>query len=247
MSLVETTERFTRYCRTGQLDPELKLNPERAEVYLNHVRNVIEAALKKAYPLTCHLLTPEQWEELVESFLVDVDCATPFLWRMPQLLVDFVKKNHWANRFECSYLDDLVDFEWLEIEIFMMPDCPVQHSQTGNVLDNLLILNSESQIVTYTYPVYEKKPLPRPMKKGTYPLLAFRHPDDGEVYFVALSPFFNYVLELIENQRLTGRQALVQAAEKFNFHRDKVITAGEHFLRDLISQKALFYQSGETP
>lgn len=241
MSLIETAEKFSRFCRTGELDPALNLNPERAQTYYKHTRSRVESALRRAYPLTFHLLKSKRWEKLVDSFLRDVECTTPYFWRMPQSLVDYVKKNHLADRFKIPYLDDLVDFEWIELEIFMMPDAPTKIGrQKGNLLEDPLILNPESCILTYSYPVYEKKKLPRLMQKGTYPLLAFRHPDTGQVHFIALSSFFKTLLELIQQRNLSGREALIQVAKKFNFQENQVMPIGEKFLQDLYEKQAIY-------
>lgn len=241
MSLAEIAERFSRFCRTGELDPSFQVNPKRAQIYFRHVKTGIESALRRAYPLTYHLLKPKRWNQLVDAFLAEADCATPFLWRMPQFLVDFVKKNEWGHRFNLPYLDDLVDFEWLEIEIYMMPDCSEKRiRRKASLLDNPLVVNPESRIAIYSYPVFEKKKLPRPMKKGTYPLLTFRHPDYQQVHFIALSPFFKTVMDHLQSQCSTGRAALASAAKQFNFKEEQVMAAGEHFLNDMFEQLAIY-------
>ncbi len=124
-------------------------------------------SLKKAYPLTHHLLEAKQWDEMVDQFLAEVQCTSPYFWKMPEFFLHFAKKKKYSLRYDIPYLDDLLDFEWLEIEMYMMPDQP----------------GKEDRIVIFSYPVFEKKPLPRSMKKGIYPLYAFRHPESKEIHF----------------------------------------------------------------
>ncbi len=138
-----------------------------SEIYRDHYRKKMERSLKKAYPLTYHLLQRAQWDEMIDQFLTEAQCTSPYFWKVPETFLYFAKKKEFALRFEIPYLEDLLDFEWLEIEMYMMPDQP----------------GKESRIVIYSYPVFEKKPLPRPMKKGSYPLYAFRHPESKEVHF----------------------------------------------------------------
>lgn len=152
---------------------------------------------------------------------------------MPESLVSFIKREGFAERLNLPYLNDLVDFEWLEIEICMMPDIP---RQTGKVLQ----LNPESRLVSYRYPVFEKKTLPRPMQKGEYFLLAFRHPETGQAHFITLSLFYKCVLELIQQQPLSGQDALTLVAEAFHFDPSRALEGGEKFLADLLDQQALF-------
>jgi hypothetical protein len=242
MLLAETAKHFSQFCRTGQLDPSFKLNPKRAQIYYEHVRGGIESALQRAYPLTCHLLKEKRWNALVDAFLAQEDCATPYLWKMPQFLIPFIEKSRWSEQVRIPYLADLADFEWLEIEIYMMPDCPDKRAgRKGDLLDDPLVVNPESRIITYSYPVFEKKKLPRSMQKGSYPLLTFRHPQNMQVYFIALSPFFKAVLEWIQSGH-TGRQALLTSARQFqlNIEETQLLNLGKKFLGDLFQQYAIY-------
>ncbi len=240
MSLASTIERFTRACRTGKLDLSLKADPKRMQIYLRFIRRTLEDTLKRAYPLTRHILSDEQWDEIVSDYLANVDCPSPFIWKAPEGFVSFVQTKDWSERFAIPYLVDLVDFEWLEIEMTMMPDCEkIPSSGEGDILEDPLFINPESCVVVYSYPVFEKKPLPRPMEKGIYPLLAFRHPEDSDVRFIALSLFYQRVLELLQ-ENLVGRQALTRAATEFHLDEEKALTIGKKFLSDLRQQKALY-------
>lgn len=227
MLLVETVERFTHFCRTGELHPTL---PKKIALYQTLIRNKIDYVLRRTFPLTHHLLQGEQWDELTRTFIAKEDLPSPFFWKMAESFAQFVQKNHFAELFNFPYLNDLVHFEWIEIELYMMPDIP-RENHSG------LHLNPESHILTYSYPVFEKKKLPRPMIKGTYPLFAFRQPKTGDVHFIALSPFFQTVLELIEKQQ---SDVLITAAKKYHLDEKKVLLKGEKFLDDLLQQNALY-------
>lgn len=168
MLLTEITEKVTHFCRTGEIDPTLSVDQARLKIYHEHIRKKINHSLVRAFPLTHHLLQPKQWDDMVTEFFAKEECTSPFFWKVPQALLSFVKKHHYVDRFNIAYLEDLMDFEWLEIEMYMMPDDP----------------KNESRTVVYSYPVFEKKPLPRPMQKGSYPLLAIRHPETKEIHFL---------------------------------------------------------------
>lgn len=240
MSLQQLANQFTHYLRTGDLPKHLKINPARAEVYLELFRNNIEDTLKRAYPLTLHLLNEAQWNEIVDAFLREEDSTSPYIWRMPQAFAEFVRKNSWQDRLNIPYLADLVDFEWLEIELFMMPDHPKKaFSRQGDLLNDILYFNPESVVVSYDYPVFEKKKLPRAMQKGTYFLLAFRKPETGQVRFISLSSFFMAVISLLKEKKLTGKKVLIKAAKLFKFDEKQILPQGEKFLQDMISQSAI--------
>lgn len=239
MSLVKTTENFFHFCRTGELDPSLNIVPEKIQIYHELVRNNIEEVLYRAFPLTFHLLTQKQWNEMLDLYLAKEDFTAHSVWRLPQALVRVAMEQKWAERWNIPYLLDLLHFEWIEIEIDMMPDLPRgDFKKEGRILDDLLVLNPESQIIVYSYPVYEKNVLPREMKEGIYPVLVLRHPDTGEVHFIALSRFFLHVYEMLTEH--TGREALIQAAKTFQLNESKALSVGEKFLIDLMDQQAIY-------
>lgn len=241
MSLIATAEQFSQFCRTGKLPASFEKYSERIGIYHSLVRDKVARVLERAFPLTHHLLQEKQWNKVVDHFLEKEDFSSPFLWKLSETFVHFVQKNRWSELFAIPYLDDLVHFEWLEIEIYMMPDQPKKSFvREGEILEGVLYVNPESQIFSYSYPVFEKKDLPRVMDKGTYFLLGFRHPLSGEAHFISLSPFFRWVIEMLHHVPLTGRKVLMQAANKFHLDADKVLARGEPFLSDLFEQHAIY-------
>lgn len=229
--LAEITEKFVSCCKTGRIDPSL---PEGVKIYRQLIRDKFDGSLKNAFPITYNLLKGFEWDQIIDAFLAAEDLTSPYLWRMPESLASFIKRRDFATKLDLPYLNDLIDFEWLEIEICMMPDIPRQTVKT-------LQLNPESRLVSYSYPVFEKKPLPRPMQKGEYYLFAFRHPENGQANFITLTLFYKCVLELIREEPLSGQEALTLAAAAFRLDQNQVLETGGKFLSDLLQQQALFY------
>ena len=53
------------------------------------------------------------------------------------------------------FLDDLLYFEWMEIEVHTMPDRPFpDYVKEGNVLEDRLAFNPEYEIIRMDYPVH---------------------------------------------------------------------------------------------
>lgn len=241
MSLSTIVEQFSHFCRTGRLPSSFTDIPKNLLVYPTLVRRKIERVLMRTFPLTYQILLSSHWNELVDRFLGTEDFLSPFLWKMSQTFVTFVQKGNWSILWQIPYLNDLIHFEWLEIEMYMMPDCDKQQFvQQGRILDDPLLVNPESQIVSYSYPVFEEKNLAREMKKGVYFLLAFRHPIDKEIHFIGLSSFFQLVIELIQRAALTGRDALVTAAAHYQIDEEKALDKGERFLLELFHERAIY-------
>ena len=241
MSLKAIAEKFTHYCRTGEAHASFKADPKRLAVYFDHYRNNIDEALEKMYPLTRHILKKKKWKELVDAFVIKETSTSPLFWQMPEVLMQFVQKGDWDKKFKVPYLKDLMHFEWVEVEIQMMLDAPRDNCvKEGHILKDPLYFNPESQLLGYSYPVFEKKTLPRPMQKGNYFLLGYRHPEDGEVLFIALSPFFAKVVQLLQEKSLSGEDVLKSTAKLFKLDEAKVLSKGEAFLEDLLQQQAIY-------
>jgi len=198
------TEQLGHFCLTEESPPA----ESRIHIYRRHVRRKISRNLEGAFPLAYHILSQEQWDEMVDRFLAEDPCSSPFFWQVPKFFVQFAKKKGYAERFHIPYLEDLLDFEWLEIEMFMMPN-----------------ESEQTRIVTYSYPVFEKNP----REKGVYHLYAFRHPKTKEVHFVRITPFYHRVLELLKE--CSEEEALVKAAEECNVDAEKALIKGKKFLQ----------------
>lgn len=238
--LANIVEQFSHFCRTGKSHPSF-IHSEKVGLYFNRMKNRVHRCLQHAFPLTHHILQKKQWNLLVKDFLSKEEFPSPFLWKMPETFVSYIQKNKWGDQFHIPYLEDLVHFEWVEIEMFMMPDAPRKtFSRKGDILEDLVYLNPESRLLSYSYPVFEKKKLPRPMDKGLYCVFAFRHPENKQIHFITLSPFFQTALDLLQKKPLTGRQALCLAAKAFKVDETQAVSSGEKFLNELHKQQALY-------
>ncbi len=241
MLLADAATAFSRCIRTGRLDASLNIPADRLEVYIDLVQSGVKDTLKKAYPLAHSLLTEQEWGDITSAFFAEEDCPSPLLWKMPKAFLEFARKKSWDIKLDIPFLLDLLDFEWLEIEVFMMPDAPdLAFSREGNPLDEILYLNPESRIAVYTYPVFQKLSRTSPPDQGAYPLLAYRHPDSGQVRFIALSPFFLSVLQQISLHTLPARKAIEKAAKEFAIPKAKALKAAEGFLLSLIKERAIY-------
>lgn len=242
MSFVKTVDHFIALCRTGIADPSLDIKPERAQIYHNLFKNHVNETLLLAYPITRHLLHPKKWTALVDAFVKEGISASPFLWQMPKFFLEFVKRMQLKKELKIPYLDDLLDFEWLEIDLFMTPDLPVpEYDLKGNVMHAPLCLNPENAFATYQYPVYEKGFSSKKLKRGIYPIFSFRHPKTHQARFIAISQFFFYVLQELKKYPQPGKGLVVRAAKLFKIEDTTlVLKTAERFFSDLVSQCAIY-------
>lgn len=184
------------YCRTGIYHPI----PGVRQSHLNHYRrlvyNVVDDILQSAYPLTYNFLSSMEWDDLVHEFLSSHPCQSPQVWHMPKELYEYVVKEGDSLLLKYPFLPELLYFEWLEVELFMMEDKKGNYTAEGDLNTGPLVLNPEHILLHFQYPVHLKKAKHIiSTDKGDYYVVMFRHPYSGEIQFMDLSPAFVYLLE----------------------------------------------------
>lgn len=196
---------LANYCRNGKEADIPGTLPQRLPHYRRLVFNVINDTLETTYPIAYKYLDQAVWEQMVYNFFSTHKCHDPQVWRMPQEFYLFCKKQNYAEKYKLPFLNDLLYFEWLELELYMMEDLPYpNYSEGENWLKNRIAVNPEYRLVKLEYPVHLYMPFDAEKKKGEYFLLVFREKETGKVQFVNLSVLFTF---LVENM-VAGTKAL---------------------------------------
>lgn len=177
------------YCRTGCYENIPGVNEKHVKQYRRLVYNVIDDTLSTAYPLSKKLLLEEEWNTLVQDFFSSVNCSSPQIWTMPRELVEFLEDSDYVLVQKYPFLVELLHFEWLEIEVYMMEDAPVvPYKVEGDFQVETLYLNPELRILALSYPVHTKvaKEIDE-ADKGQYFVTVHRHPMNGKAIFTEVN------------------------------------------------------------
>ncbi len=207
------------YCRTGVMVVDIEgIKIETISHYRRLVYNIIDDILRSAFPITFNYLPEEEWSYLVNDFFSNHSCKNPQVWKLP---FEFVKyaNNHFLNiKEKYSFLLDLLEFEWLEMDVFSMPDQPSPtYKLDGNWMQDTIILNPEFRLVSYNYPVHMLPPSKLKQEdEKKYFVLAYRHPFTKHVEFFNLSPLHVFVLEKIAFQGQLLRKIIEEACLVFS-------------------------------
>lgn len=193
---------LAKYCRTGNLNfvEGLDLRQDRIHHYRRLVFNITNNALKQAYPVAYRLLSTEQWESLVADFFENHDAQEYRIWLMPKEFYLFVKEKKYYKTFDIPFLNDLLLFEWIEIEVHTMSDEKFPEFKTeGDLWNDVFVLNPEYKLLELQYPVHTKKTNAITKDdKAYYYLLVYREFNNMSVQFMNLPILFAYVIEQIE-------------------------------------------------
>lgn len=176
------------------------LQDSNATQYPRLVRNVVEDFIKKDFPLFYQFIENPIWEQLITDLLKDPSFDDPKIWMMPSRFPEFVKNHHLKLEARYPFISDLLEFEWIEVELFMHEDIPVNSKLEGNPLEDKIILNPVLRLFHFRFPVHRIPPSSLNTEvEGDYFLVAFRNRDD-QVYFKELTPIKAIVLDILNSQ-----------------------------------------------
>ncbi len=201
----DAIKKFAATCRTGEYEEDIPgVSSERAGVYRNLIFDGVEDTLRKAYPITFALLSLKPgknskyknlWEELTNRFFSGHESSSPELWRMPYFLYEFARQCSFAEYCGIPFVEDLLYFEWIEIEVHMMEDLPIPFFVAeGNPRKDKWAATPEFRIIQLTYPVHRAEHF-GDCSPGNYFVLCFRNLHSKEVHFCELSPMSVLIAE----------------------------------------------------
>ncbi len=222
------------YCRTG-IKPEIPGTNKNISRYRELVYNVVFDTLENAYPITFQLLGEDKWHELVQNFFSNHKAQSPQVWKLPFEFYEYLIENEFSEKPELPYLKDLLYFEWLEIELYNMEDLPVrEYKPQGDWLIDIVVVNPETKIVQFEYPVHLTTPENLEVNKGVYFLLAYRDLETREVEFVNLSGLYAIVVEQLLNAEYTLQEILDETASLFpDTEKNQLIEYTVNFLNEM--------------
>lgn len=233
--------RLGEFCRTGKADAIPGTVTRRLKHYRRLVKNGVMNTLTQAYPITVAALPDEPWEEMVDSFFINHDPASAQLWKLPEEFYHYHVSSGTSDRLQLPWLNDLLLFEWTEIEVHTMPDMALPDIVTnGSYLHDAMALNPEFQLLQLEYPVHKAALREATSRKGDYFVLVCREPDSGTVQFLDLSLVHAFILMRMQEtglplQELKGEIHKIAEVERETYL-DRFLV---QFARDLFDKQVI--------
>lgn len=232
---------MANYCRNkSSLSQGVVLSEERAKVYRRLISDNIDATLQNAYPITHQLLDKNQWKQVVDDFLSNDACQSPFLWEMPKALVNFAKQRGYDKIFALPFLNDLLLFEWVEIEVYMMPNKAIAKPINEKAYYRIPVVNPEHKLLLLEYPVFKQTRCDALSDRNQYFISLHRHPETKQVLFFEHSSFFIYLLEEMSEGKLYMDHIVQKAVEAFDWKLNQtILNKVELWLEKITNEKLL--------
>lgn len=242
---IQIQEALGSYCKTGETPQLPGVVESRLPQYRRLVRNVFYGILQQAFPITSAILTDEEWDQLINDFMVHHPAQEHEVWKMPKELVDFVEGTDYSEKLNRPYLEELLHFEWIEILVHGMEDVPFQYTPSQQLsLTDKVMLNPYHELVTLQYPVHKSAETDYNQHKGVYYVLVHRDIEEFDVQFTELAPFVALLINAIENDNSHSfSQILDQVCQEVNIERSAAVEQqAEAFLNHFLQKKVLFKQ-----
>ena len=227
---------FTAHIRNPSAHKEpAGVAPGRMAVYCEAVFNNIFESVSVCFPVCQTVLTKKAWRALIRSFMMNHQTETPIFREIPPQFLRYLN----TQKIVPTYLKQLAHYEWVELAVGALDTKPVSLSENADLLNEKPILASAHMLLEYDYAVHKISARHKPKTSEKTYFLVFRN-SDFKVRFIELNPVTFQLLKLIDENNMTGKQALMRLAEDLQ-HPDTnaVIQFGLEILSDLANQDAI--------
>ncbi|MES2546937.1 MAG: putative DNA-binding domain-containing protein [Pseudomonadota bacterium] len=227
---------FTAHIRNpAQNKKPPKVSASRLAVYKKSVFNNIAAFVSVCFPVCQAVIGQRAWQKLMREFVATYAAGSPLFREIPQQFLLFLEPVQTVP----AYFKQLAHYEWVELAIGMQQSEPAAISEVMDLLQEKPVLAAAHMLLQYDYPVHQLSARFKPRQPESTSLLVFRNAD-FQVKFIELSAVTYRLLKLIQQQDMTGEQALTQLATEID-HPDVaiIIQFGLGVLTDLATQQAI--------
>ncbi len=185
-------------------------NPIQTYKELIHYR--FKEVILSTFERFCSHLKESHLDELITAFIQSCP-QTPLIWQMPNEFRHFLSREKSLK--SLPFMDDLLWFEWVEVELFMNPyQTPKEEYFDWNQAYRL----SESALLReLNFPVFHQENY---HEGGIYPLLVYYHFETHEVHFQELTPFLKQFVDLLNDH--TAQDALEKISAQFEVDEKEV-------------------------
>lgn len=232
-------QKLANYCRDG-IQIELPgAVTERLPQYRRLVFNIIQDNIESAYPIAFKYLPENVWNELVYDFFAIHNCQSYQVWKLPKEFMEFVIANNYSQKHNLPFLNDLLRFEWAEMEVYNTADIPYElGTYNGDCITDQIVFNPEHQLLSLQYPLHMLPPEQALEKQGNYFVLLYREKQTGKVQFVDVSVWFAFMIEQIHHNEMTIKDLLEMAPEIFgNVSVEELKQSSITFIQSMIEKQ----------
>lgn len=214
-----------------------RVNDKRMAIYREIVFNNFLSSVSACFPVLRDILGKRQFKHLVKACFFQQHFTSPLFREIPKTFVDFLQNLNLTQQNLPAFTAQLAHYEWAELFVSTLKTYETATEKlNGLLLENALKLNPAHLLVRYDFPVHALSKKNQPTAPAPTFLLLIRNAA-FEVKFIQLNPLTFELLQILETQACTGRQALLQIAEKMQHPQpETIVEFGRQILEDLFEQ-----------
>jgi hypothetical protein len=240
-------QEFTAHLRDPLHQPRPKdVSAKRMAVYEEVVFNNLFESISACFPVAQNVLGKRAWLKLCKDFLREHSARSPIFRQIPEEFINYLTSINLSDQANPAtaklppYLLSLCHYEWVELAVAYQP-APSSSGLHGiSITEDLLeyqpVFTPVMQLLNYDYAVQKISPRYKPKEKVSTQLLVYRDIEDA-VKFVELNPVTYRLIELLQQQATTCKQALTMIANELQHIQPESVTQfGLEILNDLRKQ-----------
>lgn len=228
---------LAQYCRTGEIPEGIQAKHDRLPHYRRLVYNVIFDTLSSAYPITKTFLGKKKWKFLIDDFFKNYSSQKAQIWQMPYGLFDYLNEYPSLISKEFPFLNELVYFEWLEIELYAEKNIPFQNSKSTV---EKITLNPHHRIMQLTYPFHKFSVKEAIKNSNVSYIILFRNLETYKVEFVEVSVLIAQVVQALSENEMDLLYTLKKLGSNYSLTNQEFLQKQAKDLLQQFKKQGLF-------
>ncbi len=206
-------------------------------LYRDLVFNRFYDTVKTSFPVFSKIVGRKVLRDLVSDFLKE-DHRSPILADLSYDFAEFFRRTDHPVKERLPFLEDLLEFELAELEVFTAPDSPVD-KEPFDWNSNFEITPS-CKLKEFSYPVHRAEEIePKDLLKmrGSYYMILYRDPEDHGVKRLDLTEFvYNFLRSVLIEGKTPAESFRIEDPD---LEPEEVKPYLERFLGDLLRMGAI--------
>jgi len=227
---------FTARLRDPHNQPPLAGVPdERMAVYEEIVFNNLFESVSACFPVARSVLGKRQWLKLNQAFMRDYSASSPLFRKIPEQFIEFLHTAETRLQQQLPpYFTSLCHYEWIELSVASAEAANIEQTHPDGDLGNgRPVFAPTMHLLSYEYAVHKISPRHKPRQPESTRLLVFRNASD-DVKFIELNAVTYRLISLLQNDAISGKQALTLLAKELQHPQpESIIEFGLSILEDL--------------
>lgn len=213
-ALREAQLTMARYLRNPlEASPPEGIEPRRLKVYEELIYNNIEGFISSGFPVLRSLYDDRQWRELVQAFIDNHRCHTPYFLEISQEFIQYLAERHEWRECDPPFAAELAHYEWVELALDVAEASPPAVPRDLDSLSMRPRLSPVAWLLSYAFPVHRVGPDFCPREAGEPTFLVVYRDRQEAVGFMELNAAAARLLELVrEDSGRDGGGLLEQLA-----------------------------------